>query len=236
MFNKRHLVSISYYFYLLIISLLLIASCRPAKQAKAGFRSETDTLLFAGKVWKSDSINLANYKTIKWNETFVAKPNENIDNKSVTRKNLKLIFELENGDTLCLANDTSQSDSYVNYQYCTKLSMINHWLILGYYYEWLQYEIVNCSNGKRTLVMGYPIFSPDGKYMFCGSFDESGEGTNGIEIWKLKGTSLQLALRRMLNKWGPQRVAWIANDTLLIERYFMLNPQPGYVKMGIPKE
>jgi hypothetical protein len=114
--------------------------------------------------------------------------------------------------------------------------MINHWLILGYYYEWLQYEIVNCSNGKRTLVMGYPIFSPDGKYMFCGSFDESGEGTNGMEIWKLKGTSLQLALRRMLNKWGPQRVAWIANDTLLIERYFMLNPQPGYVKMGIPKE
>ena len=199
-------------------------------------RSETDTLLNAGNIWKFDSIIAANYNQLKWNETFVAIPNERLDNKSVTRKGLQLIFELENGDTLCLTNDTSETDSYVNYQYCTKLSNINHWLILGYYYEWSQYEIVNCSNGKRTQVMGYPIFSPDGKYMVCGSLDESSEGINGIEFWRLKGTSLQLLLSRELTKWGPNRLAWAGSDTLIIERYFMLNSKPGFVKVGMPSK
>ena len=236
LFNTRFFLYITASFSLLIFGLLLIPGCQSASPPETGLRSETDTLINAGNIWKFDSINTANYKQLKWNDTYQAMPNEKIDNKFVTRNGQQLIFELQNGDTLCLTNDTSETDSYVNYQYCTKLSNNNHWLILGYYYEWLQYEIVNCSNGKRTPVMGYPFFSADGRFMACCSFDESGMGFNGIEIWNLKGNSLQLILHRELTKWGPNRLAWAGNDTLLIERLFMLNTKPGYVKVGMPSK
>ena len=216
----------------LIIICIFAFSCGTDTSEKK-LCSETDTIINFNKTWVFDTARLSNYKSTELAETYQFGAQETFDDPSVTRQGLNLVFTLLNGDTLTLSNDTSDSDAYVSFLYCKKLKALNHWLINGIYYEWNQAEIISCANGARTPVLGYPLFSPDNKHFICGSFDESGEGMNGIELYEIKGTTIKLLMRRELRIWGPSRLGWIDNDSVLIERYFMLNSKPGYVKTCI---
>ncbi|HXB39586.1 MAG TPA: hypothetical protein VNZ49_03535 [Bacteroidia bacterium] len=142
------------------------------------------------------------------------------DSAFVTRLGGTLILNCKDKETIVFKNNPKEGyEEYADYTYLGKIPDINQYLILGSFHESFSYLLVNPLSGDTTFICGEPVFSPDKKYFICGNTDLIAAFViNGFDLYEINGKKIKLVGRRELSKWGPEKIKWIDNSSLLIER------------------
>lgn len=142
------------------------------------------------------------------------------DRKNVMNEPPHLVFSLENGqDTMFIDDYTEGWSNYVDYSLGFSYQEIHYWLVDLGLYEGGAHFLLSKLDGERTWVFSAPIFSPDGNHFICYAFDiEAGYVINGIQLFKTSGSEVQLVWEKEIFEWGPHKIVWHDNATILIKQ------------------
>jgi hypothetical protein len=142
------------------------------------------------------------------------------DSAFVIRLGGTLILNCKDKETIVFKNNPKEGyEEYADYTYLGKVPEINQYLILGSFHESFSYLLVNPLSGDTTFICGEPVFSPDKKYFICGNTDLiAAFVVNGFDLYEINDKKIKLVGRRELNKWGPEKIKWVDNSSLLVER------------------
>ncbi|HWY35057.1 MAG TPA: hypothetical protein VNX68_10450, partial [Nitrosopumilaceae archaeon] len=73
--------------------------------------------------------------------------------------------------------------------------------------------------------------SPDKNYFISGNADlVAGFVFNGFDLYEIKNKKIHLIGRRELSNWGPEKIAWINNSSLLVQRIISDTTKPDKVR------
>ena len=138
----------------------------------------------------------------------------------VTRVGDTLLFKLESGKYTKLINNPDQeADNYAHYDFMGRIPEINQSVVLGSFYEWYNYYLINHYTGDTTVLSGYPEVSPDHRFIVSGNSDlVAGFTFNGLEFYQTEDKKLKLIDTKQLGTWGPSELFWTNNSTLVIQR------------------
>jgi hypothetical protein len=124
--------------------------------------------------------------------------------------------------TILANNHNDDGNSYVNYTFGEFLPEINCFLINADFYEGGCCVLINRDSGEKVEVWSKPVISPDKKWLLCPSFDlEAAFLPNGFQLLSYNNGKIVIAGEQLLEKWGPGRVKWLDNNTLVAERIEM---------------
>lgn len=127
-----------------------------------------------------------------------------------------LAFSIDNGRTVFMINDTSDSENASKYLYTGHDKVLNKYVVQGFFYEWWSHFLIDKSKGDTTIVCGAPVASPDGRYFICGNSDiDAGFTFNGLELYE-NTSPPKLVCAREIPYWGPSQIKWHDNKTLFI--------------------
>ncbi|MFB6455189.1 hypothetical protein ACE38W_07970 [Chitinophaga sp. Hz27] len=197
-----------------------------------------------------DTLELANKKFLVYTidsavfEKFKAQPIDTSEalalsrDTSVKRNGPSLQFRLENGKTLTLTDNDSESDTtdtFAHYLYVSNYPEIHRKGVIVYYYESQDYLLVDTRNGDTLHIWAEPIFSPDKKHLLCASMDlVAAFMPNGFQWYDINKDSIVYKGEANLEKWGPTETKWVDPKTILCQ-YITIdeegNTQSSYVKL-----
>ena len=187
---------------------------------KDSLRSEIDTFYVGKKLFTVEPSSKEEFDKLP--ETLVdTAESHNLlkDSGHVKRTGDSLVFTLNGSGRVVLKNEITDDDSYVRYTYCGSIPEIGKWLVYGAYYEWYNYLLIDQSTGDTTEVIGEPLVSPDRKHFVCANSDLfAGFTYNGIELFENEQGRTKLIGSREIGAWGPDRIRWLDNSTMLVEQ------------------
>jgi hypothetical protein len=141
--------------------------------------------------------------------------------KDVERKGDTLIFNLKSGKQKTLINNLSDDDSSTDYIFQKSIDAIGYWEVLAYYYESLDYVLINQNDGDEIHVWGRTILSPDNQYVLCSSVDlEAGFIANGFQLLKMDNGKLVEQWSKELTEWGAEKLIWTKDNYILGEQVY----------------
>ena len=93
------------------------------------------------------------------------------------------------------------------------------YLILArHYLEDSGYSLLHLATGAVRTLPGYPLFSPDGRYVVVAERDlMAGYVPNTLQIYRVTG-SFTLVYDARPTGWGPDNVSWLNATTVIFEK------------------
>lgn len=202
-------------FFALCILLVVAACSTPPSGDQA---PKGDTLMISNQVYSLDSIDFKEFQSIKA-DSYQDNEKEVINDSSVHRTDsLTLTFQLKNGKTLNLKNDTSESN-FITYNYIETMPDINAWFLRETYYEGGGYLLIDRQTGEKTEIYGRPCLSKNKLWFFTYSFDiEAGFIDNGIQLFNVENGKPRHVWTKEITSWGPSIVKWSSDSCVYIEK------------------
>ncbi len=136
-----------------------------------------------------------------------------IENPGITRdKNDLIEIKLLNGETIKLKPDPSTDETDFCFEnYFKQLKLLLFRVQWG---EGNNYAIVDLTDGKRTYIIGRPVFSPDEKFMIAINCDiEAQYSNNGFELFEVANRDFKKIWGYDPTIWGPVE-RWVDNSTM----------------------
>ena len=142
------------------------------------------------------------------------------DSAYATRLGTVLILNVGNKETISFKDNTKEeNEEYCAFSYKGFLPEINQHVVFGSFIESFNYFLIDKITADTNYACSYPIMSPDKNYFICGNVDlVAGFVVNGFDLYEIKDHKIKLIGRRELDKWGPGKIKWADNSTLLVER------------------
>lgn len=133
----------------------------------------------------------------------------------VSRNGDSLFFKCDNGKSVKLVNNRNEEEMAM-FSFLTLDTSISYYVVMRSLYEGRDYILINKKSGEPLETIGIPVVSPKRNFFVCGNCDlEAGFDINGLEVFQLKNTSYKSIGRRELTDWGPTKLLW-KNDTSLV--------------------
>lgn len=207
---------------IILLTTLIAISCNTDKQNDVTDQreliSELDTFKIGNKlihVLKIDSNEFGQEQPAKIDSNDIF----NINSNGLVRQNGDSLIFRSDQRTAILVNDTSNSERASRYNYIGYMPEIKQFLVHGAFYEWFSYLLIDRMTADTTYVSSIPIISPDKKTFVAGNVDLLAQmDFNGIEFYGNTNKPNKIG-ERSLNKWGPNKIKWLDNSTLLIEGF-----------------
>jgi hypothetical protein len=139
----------------------------------------------------------------------------------IRKKGNDLIIKSKNGDIIFTNKTDPNSDDFIEYH----LSEVNDKFItlMIYYYESMEYMVVNTETGKSFKTWGQPVFNSAKTMVIAGNFDlMAGYTYNGIQLFGKDSLSWNLKMQWIIDDWGPGYMAWL-NDSVILSKKFVLD-------------
>lgn len=73
-------------------------------------------------------------------------------------------------------------DSYEQYRYLDNLTAIQQWLVEVGQWEGRHYLLIDQQTGKQTVLISYPVISPDYQYFACANSGPTSYSLNGVQV------------------------------------------------------
>jgi hypothetical protein len=158
------------------------------------------------------------------------------NDKRVSRTADGILFQLGTGHTkLMKENRDGESGDFAVYTFLESYDSIGHWLLKGSYNESFDYLLVDQKDGESTHLWGFPVISPDKKYILAGMLDlEAGFVPNGFQLFSISGAKPILIWEKELADWGSDKLIWQSDNTVLAEQVYR-DESTGELKTGIIK-
>lgn len=206
---------------LILFALLLLISCNQKANSTIIENStelELDTLK-DNEIYFLDTIPAKEFFSFAENENVFCNCYEdtesNIDDSNVKRNANILSFQLRNGETKELVNNTEKNDKYC---YRSSFDEINQWLVCGLCGDEHAYSFfIDKFNGKETWAASKPAFSPNKHYFVCYKMNWTDYHT--IQLFKVeKNKGIELVWYKLLSNWGAKNIRWKDDKTIFIEK------------------
>ncbi len=132
-----------------------------------------------------------------------------------------------NSDTLTFTSDAVNHWYLVNsdsQKHCVEsfLPEKQLFLIKTFYQSGTSYLLINGASGYAKKLWGLPYFSPGGTQLISINNDQKIQySANGIQYFKCFEDSISLQWEQGINNWGPAKMRWISDDTLVIQREYL---------------
>ncbi|WP_437918792.1 SH3 domain-containing protein [Sphingobacterium sp. LRF_L2] len=89
------------------------------------------------------------------------------------------------------------------FQYVGQIAFLNHYLIMGSYWESADYRFVDKTSGEETnIFVDYPYVSPDRKYVLC-IYANPYEITADLELYTVADNKLNKVMDASFKNWMP---------------------------------
>lgn len=190
----------------------------PKENVKSGLRSELDTFYFGNKLAHVTFIEKAEFDNLSSADVLDTSESNNLlkDSSFVKRIGDTLLFILpNNGKTMLVDNDADEG--YAQYKYLGQKEGLDQYIVEGRFYEWFEYILIDKEAGDTTYIINEPILSPDKKNFIAANCDiEAGFDYNGLQLFSNVDHPKKIA-QRELAAWGPAKIKWLNNTTILIE-------------------
>lgn len=134
----------------------------------------------------------------------------------------RLDIDLLNGRVYSLA-DVESEDHRARYYNVMELSADRRYVVVHcQFVEGDQFGLLDRKTGMYTTLNGYPVFSPDGRWL---AVADGGENDTGVlQIFAVANGSLNLAFSADPGKWWPEQVRWQSSRQLDYERATLTDP------------
>ena len=257
--------------YLLLSTTLLLAACHSEptgtslRSADAERPTPYDTLHVAGGgVLHLKPITEAAFRRVPEDTTYKADYEATLsaDTGRVRRQGLSLILAPARGPAVTLRNQSEETElpggggSYnlatCTYYYRGPLPGTHQWLVdigelhpahFGFgEHQYAYYCLIDQRTGQRTNLVGFPVVSPDGRYLLCaasGLYEDSGlEGPLGLQLFQLGPGAPRPCWLRNPAHWGPAAPRWAGPRTVVLAQARLLpdgrDAPPTYVELALP--
>ena len=258
--------------YLLLLAALSLAACdsdAPAtgtalRSADADRSSAYDTLHVAGGVLHLKPITEAAFRRVPEDTSYTADYEANLtaDTGRVRRRDDDLILQPAQGPAVTFRNTQEQTElpggtgSYNlhtgTYYYRGPLPGTHQWLVaatelhrsrFGFGESHHSYHcLIDQRNGQRTHLVGFPVVSPDGRYLLCaasGLYEDQGlEGPAGLQLIELGPGAPRPRWLRNPRHWGPDAPRWAGPRTAVLAQARLLpdghDAPYTYVELTLP--
>ncbi len=207
-----------------ILTCILFAFCISCSDNKTEVpvsdvvKPQLDALAIGSKVYQTQNLADTNFVFEKFSFTYETDSLYILKYKDlVSREKDTLVFKCDNGKIVKLKSNKNEDDFKV-YDFRYFDPNINAFVIACSFYESGNVWLINKATGDSLETIGLPIVSPSKKHFGCASLDlEAAFAFNGLEIFNYDGNSYKLIGTRELTNWGPEKIMW-KNDTTLIVR------------------
>jgi len=236
--------------YLLLPAALLLAACdsdAPAtgtalRSADSAYSSAYDTLHVAGGVLHLKPITEAAFLRVPEDTSYTADYEASLtaDTGRVRRQGNDLILQPTQAPAVRFRNTQEEVElpggtgSYNlgtgTYYYRGSLPGTHQWLVYATELHRSRFGsderhhsyhcLVDQRTGQRTHLVGFPVVSPDGRYLLCaasGLYEDQGlEGPAGLQLVELGPGVPRLRWLRNPRHWGPDGPRWAGPRTAVL--------------------
>jgi hypothetical protein len=107
--------------------------------------------------------------------------------------------------TLTFLDNTTDTELHRTFSYEGRLPIINHFVVLGIYYEDYGYMLIDMNTGNNTSTyQAFPLISPEKKYIISLYADIYSPQSGELSIEKIEGGSIIPLLNASFTNWMPQ--------------------------------
>ena len=242
----------------------LLTACHPDAPATAtSLRSGDaerpsayDTLHVAGGgVLRLKPITEAAFLRVPKDTAFPATDYEatlSADAGPVRRQGPDLILQPAQGPVITFRNKQEQVElpggtgSYLEgthtYYYRGPLPGTHQWLVELNEPHHPYYCLLDQRTGQRTNLVGFPVLSPDGRYLLSvasGLYVDRGvDGPFGLQLYRLGSGAPRLGWLRNPQRWGPTDARWAGPRTVVLAQAHLLpsgqDASPDYIEVTLP--
>lgn len=90
----------------------------------------------------------------------------------------------------------------------------------GVYYEWHNFRLLHQKSGKEALVQGYPVLSPNKRYLFIPIELSYAHGpSQALQLWEITEKGIYL-IWEYFPPFSPEKIIWLDDQTLMFEANF----------------
>jgi hypothetical protein len=180
--------------------------------------SELDTFYLGGKLVRVETIKKSEFDEVDAPAAIDTSETKNLetDSDKVQRMGDTLLIKTKS-KLVPIVNNNSDTDEYAQYTYMGYLEDVDQFVILGSFYEWNNYVLVDGQTGDQTLLWGRPVVSPNGKYIASGNTDLVAQfADNGVQLFTGSHKPKVIG-ERQLQAWGPEEMRWSDDSTLFVK-------------------
>lgn len=146
----------------------------------------------------------------------------------VVREGATLRITTARGVVSLADDDSDLSEDYRIHRYEGRLEGTPFHAVHLSFFESPGYLLVHETTGRTCSVDARPVASPSGRRLAVASFDlEAMMSPNVLTLLEVSGDSLLTIWTEEPDDWGPQKLAWIDDDTLELTRVFATDRGPG---------
>jgi hypothetical protein len=132
------------------------------------------------------------------------------------QRSAELIVDLLNGQAYSFS-DVDREDSAAKYYNALELSPDNRYVVIHcQFLEGDQFGLLDRKTGLFGTLDGYPVFSPDGRWLAVADGGENDAGV--LQIFAVTDGTFSLAFSAAPDKWWPEQVRWRSSSQLGYER------------------
>ena len=214
-----------------------------------------DTLHVAGGVLRLTPITEEAFRRVPKDTVFAATDYEatlSADTGRVRRRDFDLVLQPAQGPAVTFRNQQELVElpggtgSYANgthtYFYCGVLPGTHQWLVYMSEPHHPYHCLIDQRTGQRTDLVGFPLVSPDGRYLFCvasGLYQDMGvDGPSGLQLCQVGPGAPRVCWLRNPRRWGPADARWAGPRTVVVEQARLLpsgkDAPPSYVEVTLP--
>lgn len=180
--------------------------------------TELDTFYLGNTLVKVERINQDEFEKA---EVFESEPKDGeqitIADSSLVRRIGDSLWIITEKSKVSFVNRPSEGDDVEEYRYLGYHRDLQQHVVMGSYWEWFNYYLVDQVSGDSSMVYGSPVISPSKKWFACGNGDLlAGMTYNGFAVYKNTHPPIKIG-ERELRDWGPKSLRWSASDELLVE-------------------
>ncbi|MGQ2984189.1 hypothetical protein [Flavobacterium sp.] len=138
------------------------------------------------------------------------------DAKSVVK--IDTVLTVKTRDTvLTFIDDLTDTEMHRTFSYEGRLPVINHFVVLGTYYEDYGYMLFESDTGYITSTyQSFPLISPDKKFVVSIYADIYSPGSGELSIEKIEGGEIIPLVNASFTNWMPQESFFGADGYLYV--------------------
>ncbi|MEA5260723.1 hypothetical protein VB264_23190 [Arcicella aquatica] len=161
------------------------------------------------------------------------------DSTKLEKVGLNWFGNLADGTKKHIATNDTTEGTYAVYEFIGVLAGQSQWVFLLKLYESAEYVLIDMHTGKHTPLYGFPVVSPDKKWIISGNASlVSDESVNGFNLIQITPQGLIVKDEVELKTRGINQLKWINNTTLVVEETFLQNDEEliRYAKLYIQRK
>jgi len=180
--------------------------------------SELDTFYLGGKLVRVETIKKSEFDEVDAPAAIDTSETKNLETDSdKVQRSGDTLFIKTKSKQVPIVNNNSDTDEYAQYTYMGYMEDVDQFLILGSFYEWNNYVLVDGQTGDQTLLCGRPVVSPNGKHIASGNTDLVAQfADNGVQLFTGSHKPKVIG-ERQLQAWGPEEMRWSDDSTLFVK-------------------